>query len=271
MRPEAAMTFALFAPNVALTSADVARLIGIGPEAAFARLAKLSQAGLLDMRRVAQRGNLYALPGDQSLVEADRGGWWTDARCETLRILRAEGLSSGDIARRMETTAGAVRARLGRMRLKKPGPPPITVDWTADLVGQLRHQHALGLNDREIAEAIGVSHAAVRGKRTRLHLAAVEPKAREPVEPAQRPPAAPARRREADPQAFVAIDPSHRPWTTRKLGECKWPIDMPDGEEMHSCCLPVKRAGYCAAHAARAFVASTYVPKLRDPSPRRRA
>jgi hypothetical protein len=39
-----------------------------------------------------------------------------------------------------------------------------------------------------------------------------------------------------------------RPWTTRRFGECAWPVGEQGGAEMLSCCEPVADRGWCERH-----------------------
>lgn len=51
-------------------------------------------------------------------------------------------------------------------------------------------------------------------------------------------------------RAFVAIEGSvPRPWDSRQAGECRWPIDGPDGEFL-ACCRKAVDGRYCAEHKA---------------------
>ncbi len=65
--------------------------------------------------------------------------------------------------------------------------------------------------------------------------------------------------------AFKAIEGSQpRPWESRQPGECRWPIDGPNGEFL-SCCRKTVDHRYCAEHAA------TSVRKNASGNPKRKA
>jgi hypothetical protein len=121
--------------------------------------------------------------------------------------------------------------------------------WNPDQVGMLVRAWASGQPAVDIARLVGMTAAAVRGKRLRLGLprrvqtplseefrdkgaAGVAPKAYQPPIPAP----------------LAGSMP--RPWSQREADECCWPV-LGFGEETLSCCLPVEgRTRYCAGHLA---------------------
>jgi hypothetical protein len=51
------------------------------------------------------------------------------------------------------------------------------------------------------------------------------------------------------PSRRLAIAQAPRPWISRRLGECAYPVDG-EGMATRSCCNPCGEAVYCAPHAA---------------------
>ena len=126
----------------------------------------------------------------------------------------------------------------------------MNVVWTVAQVGLLAQAWRDGQRADEIAQMVGMSASAVRGKRLRLGL------------PPRSSQAALAAHSVAYRDRFAAsaplappLDPlpgsTPRPWIMRERGECAWPV-RGFGEQTASCCLPIceKRAVYCPGHMA---------------------
>lgn len=143
--------------------------------------------------------------------------------------------------------------------------------WTDEAVAELKRAIARGDSAGMIARGFCCSRSAVIGKAYRLRLRLNGHAHAQPTIKRQAPLAspAPAPVKVWQGNAIVAAPdvpmpdlrsapqavPS-RPWTTRKAGECAWPVGDPmPGEEQHSCCAPVASrdgpgavASYCLAH-----------------------
>jgi GcrA cell cycle regulator len=148
--------------------------------------------------------------------------------------------------------------------------------WTDARIAQLARLWGAGVSASGIAEALGdVSRSAVLGKLHRLKLL----RSRQPASAPRRydgptsaagdvalrrlgaqrehggraappsPPKSPWRESAFEPLAGTAP----RLWLTREFGECAFPVGG-DGEEILSCCAPVKpHSAYCATHHKLVF------------------
>lgn len=134
--------------------------------------------------------------------------------------------------------------------------------WTAQMDAELRRLWAEGAPGSEIAATLRVaSRNAALARARRLGLqprkAGSKPRLRVVEGSGQRrearvalpPPEAAQRPDFGGPEPLPA---SARPWTTRKLGECAWPIET--GQGVWSCCAPVREGrNYCKAHCRRMY------------------
>lgn len=149
--------------------------------------------------------------------------------------------------------------------------------WTPERVEQLKRLHAEGRSYSEMARALGegISREAATGKARRLGLPERSATFHKETSIINSRPARPARP-SPGPGPSGSIKPpriaredawkplpgdTHKPWTERRFTECKWPLDI--GPETFSCCRPVERAGYCAAHVRMAFQAQAPSTKAR--------
>lgn len=153
--------------------------------------------------------------------------------------------------------------------------------WTDEACELLRKRWAEGASAAEVARELGcVSRSAVCGKAHRLGLThtrteevrlnnirRLTPKRERVRRTKPNKPAKPpryvnvrnvvhnleARKRDPGVKALPAADrtfPLARPWTTRKFGECAYPVG--EGADTLSCCAPTERT-YCAACEAVMF------------------
>jgi hypothetical protein len=130
----------------------------------------------------------------------------------------------------------------------------MNMTWTAEQTRLMAHAWRGGESAARIGALVGMTAAAVRGKRLRLGLPP-----RSPVSIAEafrergaslvglgREP--PPGRPEAVSAPLYGSTP--RPWVQRMDGECCWPV-AGWGDETLSCCLPVDgRSAYCTGHLA---------------------
>lgn len=165
--------------------------------------------------------------------------WADPARTETLTTLWKEGYTASQIARKMGLkTRNIVIGRLYRLGLThRDQPSSPAMPKAPRLSGAQRR--ALNPQPRKLGapRSRKVTKAARSTPGLRLGPG---------YSPTPKPPIV------VPDDVFAPLDGlTHRPWTSRRLTECKWPIDI--GDEVHSCCRPTTRSGYCATHAQIAF------------------
>lgn len=167
---------------------------------------------------------------------------WTEKAIDILREGTLAGLSNGQMAARIKAETG----------------------WTVTrnaVIGK-RSRMGIALTPEQVAENNRIAAARASDKAHRRRLAAEQREAakRALTSEQQRQAAEPERQKMlrllASGDPFRATETT-RPLSTRRMGEeCAWPIE--DGNR--SCCAPVSRGSYCAAHASvgyRAAVSST--------------
>ncbi|MFZ5667944.1 MAG: GcrA family cell cycle regulator [Pseudomonadota bacterium] len=193
--------------------------------------------------------------------------------------LYASGLTMAEVGRRLGFSESAVGRRLAKagvsVRPVKQWPAGAADDLKAMyLAGKSASQCALAIND---SHGLAVTRNAVIGKVARMGLVrtreaariaatvnrpkAAKPKAVRPVlkiagRPGAEmvfdggePPPPKARATEVDPT--IASEP--RNWTTRRFGECAWPVDG-SGADTRSCCnRALAEKPYCREHAQVAY------------------
>ena len=205
---------------------------------------------------------------------------WTAAHETVLRSVWVDASkSSDDVAAALRRSWESCRVKAGFMKLgRRPSGVPTEKNkfWTAERVTILTEGLACGMSHSQIASKIGhgCTRGACIGKAHRLGLVAP----RQPSKPTMR---LTSSVRRAPPQprprvvvcgnnttiahmprpalvpapkadAWAALEGSTpRPFETRCLIECNWPIDDESGAPMLRCCLPVERGGYCATHHER--------------------
>jgi hypothetical protein len=136
--------------------------------------------------------------------------------------------------------------------------------WTPEHVDYLVGQTRLGASASQVAQALGTTRSAVLGKLQRLRAEGYDlpyriqnaHRAEPPAEAApSRPSALRGWARSADLQVFslreeTPVEPGPRPWSTRRFGECAYPVDG-RGEDTRSCCARIVGGGsYCPTHRA---------------------
>jgi GcrA cell cycle regulator len=164
--------------------------------------------------------------------------------------------------------------------------------WTDARIAQLTRLWTEGVSASGIADALGdVSRSAVLGKLHRLHLLGARQTAAAPRRyegpvlaaalalrpvprpwrptptptptPPPEPPRSPWREEAFAPLAGTAA----RPWLSREVGECAFPVGG-EGEALMSCCAQTRsRSVYCEAHHAIVF--KTQSPAARAAEQRR--
>ena len=149
----------------------------------------------------------------------ERNGKWTDKAREKIGELWMLGQSASVIAEQMGgVTRNSIIGVISRLGLKRQIPA----------ISQATNKRPTRIQRAKTAKPI----ANIRITPTRVFTKPAPPK----------------------PLPAVVIEEGSlaRPWETRKWsGECKWPIDRPDG--LYSCCEPCEGT-YCRRHSERAFV-----------------
>jgi GcrA cell cycle regulator len=199
---------------------------------------------------------------------------WTPEREETLRTLKAEGLSRQQIAERMGITYHSAVAKIGRLGVTARR----TDIWPDSKIELLKRLWAEGYSASQIANRIGAaSRSAVIGKVHRLGLSA-----RASVPRRSNGGPAPSRRRKRKPinlsyrrdpidaavaaaakeelLAILSAPEVEVPVNERKglldldPGDCRWPINDPLHKDFHFCNgKATPGLPYCKFHAARAY------------------
>lgn len=192
------------------------------------------------------REGLAKLSGQE--IPRDGSPPWTDAENATLRRMAADGISGGEIALALGRTRSSVSGRARRMGVRLMS----------------------NVGGAELAARIA-SRASTKTVKARAR-APAKPSARKLRDGGTRTPG-------ASPQVLAAIkgrsglgrvgpvlEPlpiplpapasrsAPRPWVSRRIGECAYPVGG-EGADTLSCCAPVARSCYCAEHAARMFQA----------------
>jgi GcrA cell cycle regulator len=170
---------------------------------------------------------------------------WTDERVDELKRLWIEGLSCSQIARAIGgcTRNGVIGKihRLGMSHRVVPTDPD-----------KVQRQPRVQPKRRPVEIDAMKSAKPVVVKPSRPREIDVARSTQATVTPWR---VAGPRRAPTPPQLSVAADGPVEPrhFLTRGYGECAWPIG--EGEDMLSCCAPVKGEGasYCVAHAAIAY------------------
>ena len=133
--------------------------------------------------------------------------------------------------------------------------------WTDEKTKQAMKLWLDGFSSSEIGRVMGKSRNAIIGRMHRIGHKRNGPsvpvaKVDAPVvkEPAQQNVEVVKKSRPKTPRAVakapVSVEGSApRPWTTRKWGECAYPVDIRNGDT-YSCCQPVVfNKSYCKKHA----------------------
>ncbi len=144
-------------------------------------------------------------------------------------------------------------------------PPP---SWTAEQIRRLGELWTQGVSAGEIGKRLGVSRSAVLGKLSRLGLLGMVRQTLPKLElersakprPRGSAPVAgngPRRRRGPGLLREVATGAEARLWTTRRPGECAWPV-AGHGPDLLACCAAVGHDrhawAYCPAHRGLMFI-----------------
>jgi len=209
---------------------------------------------------------------------------WTPAHETVLRSLWADpSKSAEDVAETMQRSWQSCRVKAGFMELgRRPTGVPTAKNafWTPERVAVLKDGIAAGRFMSVLARELGCTRNACIGKATRMGFtqpAAASPpmrlaKAATPtvrlgsstrnappkarltvvgnntvIEHPQRPPLVLTR---ADVWRPLP-DSKPRPFETRRLSDCNWPVEVEgEIEGTMRCCLPVEHGGYCSTHRA---------------------
>lgn len=151
---------------------------------------------------------------------------WTDEAIETLKRMWLDGEPSPAIARAMGVSRNSIVGKLRRLKLKRQQPEIKAIERSKRQVGGAAAlKRAMEAKPMEEPKPRRVIKAPTTPNKTRL----------EPM-PAHEP-------------GLLVAGSSPRVWTTRKRGECAYPVDG-DGAETRSCCLPADGSGYCTDHWA---------------------
>lgn len=176
-----------------------------------------------------------------------------------IRRLHSEGKTTGEI--------GGALGFKKRYTLKlqtalglKPNVPG-AVDWSDDLIADIKADYDDGMNLEDISAKHGVWRSTITRKAKQLGWPMRGRRYTPPTGPRA------PRKKSERPKSLVwqPLDGSEpQPLIGRPFGACAWPLDG-EGEQL-ACCLPVEAEGkpYCAAHAAIAYVS---VPKKRSVGP----
>lgn len=166
---------------------------------------------------------------------------WTDDIVRQTVSWWTEGKSGGEIAELLtnqsgEITRSAVLGKLHRIGAMKP-------DATRRKATHPKVNNALKADAVPKPAKPKLAPVYARGfQRPKLKLVVAGNGAVMVVPPPVRSPRAEYR----EVAATVAIEP--RVWTSRKFGECAFPVDG-EGADTRSCCNPTKGATYCPTHA----------------------
>lgn len=166
---------------------------------------------------------------------------WTDEIVTRALEMWTAGQSGGEIADELtkagqDITRSAVLGKLHRIGAMKPG-----------MVRRATHpktNNALKVfKPAKPAKLKPVANAFARGfQRPKLKLVVAGNGTVIVVPPPVRDP----RTQYREVASTVAVEP--RVWTSRKFGECAFPVDG-EGADTRSCCNPTKGQTYCATHA----------------------
>lgn len=176
---------------------------------------------------------------------------WTPAAIANLRRLWAEGHSTAEIARRMDTTKNAIIGKSHRLGL--PGrPSPIKRKAAAvetrqqQAVAMGRAGHATG----EISAKLGIHVDTARTLLRRAGLNRPPGRAQKP-KPAPRPKPEPAAL-----ELAPAVPPAPHPLMRGGATGCRWPHGEPRTAAFRYCDAAdvVEGKPYCAEHCLRAYV-----------------
>lgn len=163
---------------------------------------------------------------------------WTDDVVRQVVAAWTAGKSGGEIAEEltkagMEISRSAVLGKLHRIGAMKPG---ATRQATHPKVNN-------AFKAEKVAKPAKLAPVFTRGfQRPKLKMVVAGNGAVMVVPPPVRSPRAEYR----EVAATVAIEP--RVWTSRKFGECAYPVDG-EGADTRSCCNPTKGKTYCPTHA----------------------
>ena len=161
---------------------------------------------------------------------------WTDEVVRGVLDMWTEGKSGGEIADTLkaqghEITRSAALGKLHRIGAMKPG------------ATRRKATHPKVNNALKAEKPAKLAPVFTRGfQRPKLKLVVAGNGAVMVVPPPVRSPRAEYR----EVAATVAIEP--RVWTSRKFGECAYPVDG-EGADTRSCCNPTKGKTYCPTHA----------------------
>lgn len=182
-------------------------------------------------------------------------GNWTPDRIETLKVLAARGYSAGRIAKDLAVSRNAIIGKLHRMNVplqsKHMSDKRLGYEkWTPPRITELKALMAQGLSKAAVAQAMGVTEAAVCGIVQRRGIASQwKPPARQVGPRAPRPK---PKRPDAvvHPDEPVALGAEGQ---IARAGECRWVHGDPR-ETWRMCCHPVhERSKWCGHHWLRVF------------------
>jgi GcrA cell cycle regulator len=132
-------------------------------------------------------------------------------------------------------------------------------DWTEAMDQQLRDGWKEGLSRAQIARLIGgsITSSSVGSRRRRMGLPGRGVDARRETtvlgnQVRRKDFCAPKPKGFADVKAFTQLEETKpRPWLTRRVGECAWPVGG-EGADTLSCCAKVRdlTRAYCDRHLA---------------------
>ena len=168
---------------------------------------------------------------------------WTDKMVEDLRIMWKQGLTTGEIAKRLEVSKNSVVGKVHRLQLDaRPSPIKRKDDTPSEAEKTVEKDNPKTVEEEKPVEV----------KKTPLP----EPKKNEPakIEPAK-------------PEAKITCSKISAPEKTyngnAKLTDldnhtCRWPLGDPKDENFHFCGRKVRTGQtYCEEHAALAYVKPT--------------
>lgn len=169
---------------------------------------------------------------------------WTDERVELLTTLWNDGFSASQIAGKLGgVSRNAVIGKVHRLGLSGRGAPsrPNPTGRAPKPAAEPKKILAAPPPQTQPAPVAAVAPPPARSEPVKPKIAAVEGVKAPPT--------------------HIPDDPKRDVARTRLLdlqgGECKWPCGDPQSDEFGFCGAPrVQGLPYCAAHAARAFVAS---------------
>lgn len=179
---------------------------------------------------------------------ADVGFDWSPANVDRLKLWLTQDISAAEIAGRFGSglTRSAVLGKVNRLGLSLP----TGTRWTPEREVILREAIAVGMSAAEAAAKLNTTRNSVLTKAGRLGLGFSRYQPQRRAEPPRLATVDGARLPRASVQTPpVEMAKAPRLWTTRRFGECAFPVDG-EGADVRSCCNPTACQTYCTAHKA---------------------